>query len=86
MRKMNVIAGLSVDTPVWNPWQAHAQFFFLTLGVTRQEIIQFTTHDSVKTVMFHTFFHSENHISVQTFFSKLIESVQLGRILTGAIS
>jgi len=39
----------------------------------RQEIIAFTCHASAKAVTLHKFFHSENHISMQTFFSKLIE-------------
>ena len=55
---------LVVYWPVWNPWQANAQFFFLTFIVTRQEIIQFTCHASVNTVTLHTFFHLENHISM----------------------
>jgi len=38
--------------------------FFITFSVTRQEIFQFTWHTSVKTVTLHTFFHSENHISM----------------------
>jgi len=50
--------------PVLNPWQAYARFFFMTFGVTRHEIIQFTCHASAKTVTLHAVFHSENYISM----------------------
>jgi len=38
--------------------------FFLNFSVTRQEIIQFTCQVSAKAVTLHTFFHSENNISM----------------------
>jgi len=52
--------------PIWNPWQEHARFFW-RFSQTRQEIIQFTCKVSAETVTLHPFFHSENHISMQTF-------------------
>ena len=54
----------NVRWPVWNPWQGHSRFFFMTFSVTRQEIIQFTCHASAETVTLHTFFHSENRMSM----------------------